>query len=222
MPANLENLAVATGLQKVSQFLFQRWTGALAPPGKPQEAFWDHLNPWIQISCSSVELSVPGFICSLVCLSIRCLWRGLRGCYASAPQTSDTIPGVKDTWWTSHSLALSEDTAPFPLKSEWGGTDTIAAVGCLALGFGWSSESSEDALEVNLQRKSKARLDRAWILGYTEISWDWPWAHHLGYKRETGSRDQVESPVVIQGGDGSHLDEGPGGRAGEKDRPGTS
>ena len=28
MPANLENLAVATGLQNVSQFLFQRLTGA--------------------------------------------------------------------------------------------------------------------------------------------------------------------------------------------------
>ena len=32
------------------------------------------------------------------------------------------------------------------------------------------AESSEDALEVNLQRRSKERLDRACILGCTEIS----------------------------------------------------
>lgn len=35
----------------------------------------------------------------------------------------------------------------------------------------------------------------------------WP-----GLERETGSRDQVERPEVIHGGDGSGLNEGPVGR----------
>lgn len=43
---------------------------------------------------------------------------------------------------------------------------------CLALGFGWSPESSVDAWQVNLPRRSKARLGRAWNLGGTEVPSD--------------------------------------------------
>lgn len=45
---------------------------------------------------------------------------------------------------------------------------------------------------------------------------------YQGCERETGGRDQVEPPGVIQVWDGPDLDEGPGGGTGEKDSLSTS
>ena len=95
------------------------------------------------------------------------------------------------------------------------------AVRCLASRFSWSCESFGDAWEVNF----RGSLRPGWAgpgsltlprFHQTEFGHMWP-----GLERETGSRDQVERPEVIHGGDGSGLNEGPVGRTGEKGRLST-
>lgn len=84
------------------------------------------------------------------------------------------------------------------------------------MGFGWGPESSGDARAVSVRRKSEARVGRAWIRAT-------PRFHHtsLGCERElaAATRQRLQKFSTYEKFD---LDEGPGGRAAEEDRPTTS
>lgn len=88
--------------------------------------------------------------------------------------------------------------------------------GIPALGFGWGPESSGDARAVSVRRKSEASWagpgsgpPRGFITRPWAVKGNWPQRPGRGSRSFPHMR-------------GSDLDEGPGGRAAEEDRPTTS